>query len=288
MANNDIIVTEQEENLIKNKSPDKLPLNPTAQGFSGQEIRKRLAGFVIDNEASMLKLVKDKLSLVKDKLDVLDEKTTGIYENIDVETINIGDAEVSWNEVDGTLNVQLNNDVSLQIGQEQLFYVKAHQENINNGDPVMLSGVEGNHFKIKKANINILNTSPELFLGVATQNILNGQFGYVTNFGFVRNFDTTPYVPEGYNEESDGPLILFLNTELNGEFEYTTIKPPRGNALIRIAVVVKQTQNENDFGTIFVRLTIFEPKNNTFGASVFTSSEEPSESLIGDIWLEGE
>jgi hypothetical protein len=288
MANDDIIVTEQQEISIKNKSPDKLPLNPTAQGFSGQEIRKRLAGFVIDNDASILQLVKDKLALIKDKLDVLDVKTEGTFEELDVGSLTIGDAEVTWNEADGTLNVQLNNDVSLQLGQEQLFYAKAHQENISLGDPVMFAGVEGNHFRIKRANIATLNSSPEMFIGVASQNIASGEFGYVTEFGFVKDFDTTPYVPEGYNEEIDGPLILWVDTQATNNSKYTTVKPARGYAWIRVAVIVKQTQNQNQLGIIFVRPTIFETQGSASGVSVFTGSDEPSESLIGDLWLEGD
>ena len=37
-----IILSETEENKIKAKTPDKLPLNPTAMGWSGQEVRRFL------------------------------------------------------------------------------------------------------------------------------------------------------------------------------------------------------------------------------------------------------
>lgn len=38
-----IIASQEEINLIENNAIDKIPINPTAQGFSGFELRKRLA-----------------------------------------------------------------------------------------------------------------------------------------------------------------------------------------------------------------------------------------------------
>ena len=43
-----ILLSTIEENKIKEKTPDKLPLNPTAEGWSGQEVRRFLAKSLID------------------------------------------------------------------------------------------------------------------------------------------------------------------------------------------------------------------------------------------------
>jgi hypothetical protein len=277
MANDDIIVTELEEISIKNKAPDKLPLNPTAQGFSGQEIRKRLAGFVIDNDASILQLVKEKLALIKDKLDVLDDKTEGIFEELDVGTLTIGDAELTWSEVDGTINVQLNEDFSLKLGQQLVYYGKAHQVNISVGDPVMFAGVEGNHFRLAIATPNIINSNPEYFIGVAAQNIAVGEFGYVTEFGVVEGFNAPI---ETY---SIGDVIWY--DSVNGG--YTTTKPPRGNAQIRVAAILKVNQNQNQLNTgkIFVRPSIIE--GGSGDTNLFVSEEEPTATkLNNDIWFD--
>jgi hypothetical protein len=275
MANDEILITTQEENAIKQKAPDKLPLNPTAQGFSGQEIRKRLAGFVIDNDASILQLVKDKLALIKNKLDVLDGKTEGTFEELDVGTLTIGDAELTWSEVDGTINVQLNEDFSLKLGQQLVYYGKAHQVNISVGDPVMFAGVEGNHFRLAIATPNIINSNPEYFIGVAAQNILSGEFGYVTEFGVVEGFNAPTNIYQVGN-------ILWYDS-INGG--YTTTKPPRGNAQIRVAAILKVNQNQNQLNTgkIFVRPSIIEGGSGF--TNLYVSEEEPAEKILNDIWF---
>ena len=44
----EIKLTTEEIEKIKAKSPDKLPLNPTAQGWSGAAIRRQLASGTFD------------------------------------------------------------------------------------------------------------------------------------------------------------------------------------------------------------------------------------------------
>lgn len=65
----DIKVTTQEEEIIKEKSPMRMPLNPTAQGWSSQEIRKKLASAILDNDGSVLALIKDKFEKTSDLFD---------------------------------------------------------------------------------------------------------------------------------------------------------------------------------------------------------------------------
>lgn len=56
-----ILINVSEEQAIKNKSPDKMPLNPTAQGWSGQEVRRHLSKALVDPEGSLLSEMKKKL-----------------------------------------------------------------------------------------------------------------------------------------------------------------------------------------------------------------------------------
>ena len=51
---------------------------------------------------------------------------------------------LTWNVDEGTLDVPLNAQVTLQAGQEFVFYAKA-TEAINNGDVVMFAGAQGGH-----------------------------------------------------------------------------------------------------------------------------------------------
>lgn len=191
------------------------------------------------------------------------------------ETISIGDHLVDWNAQDGTLQIALNEDVTLQLGQEQVFYAKAFQDNIPNGAPVMFAGVEGDHFRIKIATPEAINAAPEIFIGVATEEILAGEFGYVTEFGFVRDFDTTGFVA--------GDILWFDST--NGG--YTTTKPLRDKAQIRVAAVVKQNQNENQLGMIFVRPAILEA-STAVGVTLSNLAPTINDGVNGDLWVEYE
>lgn len=215
---------------------------------------------------------------------IVDEvnRIAGLYtgdSDLSVNTIEIGGHLVEWNDVDGTLNVSLNDDVTLQVGQEQVFYAKAYQQDIANGAPVMFAGVEGNHFRIRTATTAAINANPELFIGVATQDIAAGEFGYVTEFGFVRDFDTELYgVALGD--------ILWFDSENGG---WTADKPARGNAQIRAAVVVTENQNQNQLGSVFVRISILEGIDGASGAILFTTDADPTVAntvLDGDVWFD--
>jgi len=191
------------------------------------------------------------------------------------DTVKIGDFEVEPDLVNGTLSIKLNDDVHLHLGQQQYFYAKAYQQDIVIGDPVMFAGVEGNHFRIQKASTTALNLNPEYFIGVAAQNMLQGEFGYVIEFGHLHNVDlpAETYAP--------GDVLWFDST--NGG--WTTTKPERGKAQIRAAAVVEVNQNVNQTftGSMFVRPTILE---GTGGIQTFLQNTEPEVFLDGDLWFD--
>src|SRR5690554_2103882 len=60
-----IELTEEEVNRIKSKAINSLPLNPTAQGWSGSQIRQRMAASITDGEDSLLFNLKEKLHYIK-------------------------------------------------------------------------------------------------------------------------------------------------------------------------------------------------------------------------------
>jgi hypothetical protein len=62
----DILITEEKKQSILDKSPDKMPLNPTAQGWSGQQVRAALASATFGTEDSLLSEVEVKLEVIKD------------------------------------------------------------------------------------------------------------------------------------------------------------------------------------------------------------------------------
>jgi hypothetical protein len=196
----------------------------------------------------------------------------------DFDTVTIGGKTLSWDPEHGTIELDLENDVHLHLGQEQYFYAKAQQDNITIGDPVMFAGVDptqGNHFIVKIATPAALNANPEYFIGVAAQNIPAGEFGYIIEFGHIENVNLPI---ETY---AIGDILWFDST--NGG--WTKTKPTRGKAQIRVAAVLKPNQNQNQTftGQLFVRPSILEASN---GVQSFLQDTQPEVFLDGDIWFD--
>ena len=100
---------------------------------------------------------------------------------------------IQWNEDDGTVDIGLYGDSVLQVGQELHYYAKNTSGGlISNGTPVMFTGTVGASGKLTFGKAVADGTYPsEYMMGVATQDIANNAFGYVTSFGLVRGFNTT-------------------------------------------------------------------------------------------------
>lgn len=159
-----------------------------------------------------------------------------------VDVINFSDstAWIDWNSVDGTLNLNYNSGVSLQIGQEQHLYGKA-SEAISNGDVVMFAGVQGDHPLFAKADVTTPGFIDEWVIGVATQNIALNEFGYVTTYGKVRDLNTSAY---------NAGDLLWLSSDSAGAL--TPNRPQAPNHAILIAAVTRSNPGD---GHILVRPT---------------------------------
>lgn len=94
---------------------------------------------------------------------------------------------------DGVLNVMAEfQDVIMQVGEELQYPVVNKQgSTILNGQPVYISGAQGNRLAVKLAESTDLNTTE--VLGLATHDILNNQNGRVTFIGAVRDLDTQAF-----------------------------------------------------------------------------------------------
>ena len=146
---------------------------------------------------------------------------------------------MSWNADEETVDLQLN-DVTLQLGQESVFYGKA-VGNIPNGAPVMFAGAQGGHLLITVADMSLTGFIPEYVVGVATETITNNNFGFVTSFGKVRGLNTS-----GYNEGD----LLYLDPDNAGQ--YVTSLPSAPDHGILVAAVTRSHANN---GTILVRVS---------------------------------
>ena len=148
--------------------------------------------------------------------------------------------QLSWNSSEGTVDLSLQNGVTLQLGQEQHFYAKA-TEAIANGDVVMFAGAQGDHLLISKADVTTPGFIDEWVVGVATQAFATNDFGYVTSFGKVNELNTSA---PGWQEGD----LLYLDPATPGGL--TTTRPTSPDHEILIAAVVRVNPAE---GSIFVR-----------------------------------
>jgi len=152
-------------------------------------------------------------------------------------TITGQEGPIVWNATEGTLDVPLDNGVTLQLGQEQHVYAKA-TEAISNGMAVMFAGAQGNHLLIAKADINAVGFRDEYVVGVATQDFTTNQFGYVTSFGKVNQLNTNAF--------NEGDLLYISTTP-----GVLTATPP--TAPTHAVLVAAVTRKHATQGSIFVR-----------------------------------
>jgi hypothetical protein len=153
-----------------------------------------------------------------------------------------------WDDADGikTLNLVMEDSggVVQQIGEETYYRIKASAD-IANGQVVMFTGTVGASGGLRGAPATGLTaTQNEYIMGVATQDIANNGWGYVTWFGEVRGINTTG----GAEAWVDGQ-ILYYNPAVPGGL--TKNVPTAPNPKVIVASVVHAATN----GSLFVRPT---------------------------------
>jgi hypothetical protein len=158
-----------------------------------------------------------------------------------------------WNRDDGTMDIDQYGGTVLQVGQELQYYAKnTSGVLIPNGTPVMFTGTIGSSgkltFGLAIADGSVL---ADYMMGVTTQDIPHNEFGYVTDFGLVRGFNTTG-APYG-QVWADGDLLYF-NPAAPGT--WTNVQPQAPNIDVPVAVVINAGAGGS--GSIFVRMTIAE------------------------------
>ena len=153
-----------------------------------------------------------------------------------------------WDDADGikTLNLVMEDSggVVQQIGEETYYRIKATSA-ITNGQVVMFTGTVGASGALKGAPATGLTAfQNEYIMGVATQDIANNGWGYVTWFGLVRGINTTG----GAEAWVDGQ-ILYYDPAVPGGL--TKNVPTAPNPKVIVASVVNAASN----GSLFVRPT---------------------------------
>ena len=175
---------------------------------------------------------------------------------------------MQWNDDDGTIDVGLNADVVLQVGQEMQFYAKNTSGGaIDNGSTVMFTGALGASGKLTFSKAVADGSIISLYMmGVATEDIPDNGFGYITSFGKVRGFDTsgTPYSETW----TDGDIIYFSPTVAGG---WTNVTPVAPNLYLPVAVVLNAAPGGS--GSIFVRMGASQAINGATGSFTAASGQ---------------
>jgi hypothetical protein len=181
--------------------------------------------------------------------------TDDITQSLNVEYIQFDTAQtgataigqVAWNTDTETLELGLSADVSLEIGEQNYFSVKAG-EALSAGDVVYASGAVGNSGKIEVSKYIANNTIEERFvLGLAAEDIAVGEFGYVISLGTLRGISTDGSaltVPETWISGT----VLYASPTVAGEL--TSTQPVAPNQAIALAFV---TSDHASNGALAVR-----------------------------------
>lgn len=151
------------------------------------------------------------------------------------------EGRMHWNINDSTMEIGMaGSEVNLQVGQELLLRATNDEgSTIENCKAVYISGATGNN-----PNIKLASNSPFRFgqatIGISTEEIPNGQKGYATTYGLVRECNTTGFV---------AGRTVFLG--INGEF--LTSPPNAPSATVSLGVVTRVHGTE---GVILAGVTI--------------------------------
>jgi hypothetical protein len=146
----------------------------------------------------------------------------------------------TWNADEETVDLALDG-ATLQLGQEVHYHVRNNTASaIPNGTPVYASGTLGASGRITVAPFIADGTIPvKFFIGITTEEIAAGADGKVTDFGKVRNLDTSVF--------NDGDVLYPSSTVAGG---LTNVAPAAPALAIPCAFVVYSGNN----GNIFVRV----------------------------------
>lgn len=191
---------------------------------------------------------------------------------------NVDTGTLYWNDQDNakTLNLIMEDtgDIVQKIGQDTYYRVKA-SANITKGQVVMFTGAVGASGGLEAAPATGLSADQEeLIMGIATENILNNEWGYITWFGEIRKVNTT-----GGAENWIQGQILYYNPAVTGGL--TKFRPNVPNPVVIMAAVVHVGSSN---GILFVRPTYIEGTGTIVTSPPVTKT---ADFIVGstDTWL---
>lgn len=192
------------------------------------------------------------------------------FDTVNVDTDPV-EGELTWDTAEKTLSLGLNGgDVILQLGQEMHYRVRNNTGvQIPNGTVCRFAGSLGNSGILLAAPFQANGAyDSHVVMGVATEDIPNGEDGLVTAFGKVRGVNTSAF--------SDGQ-ILYASPTVAGGLTATRPEPP--NNIVIVAAVVNAANN----GTLFIRPT-FEDHWQNVPASTSSTGRKGDRAFDADYF----
>ena len=167
-----------------------------------------------------------------------------------------------WDSDNHTTSTVLENGVILQNGQEIHIYGKnVSGAPILNGTPVSI--VQNNGQFTAFSTVDITTPSAYAFVGLATQDIANNSFGYVTKIGVVRGLDTTAY-------DEGKPVYVSLSGGL------TKTYPTVPNYVINVGIVEYKHANQGRINVISSIVSRLEDLSDVNGTPLTTTGQIPN------------
>lgn len=222
-----------------------IPAAEIAAGNSGQAANDALAQI-----AALAKLVELVITEPRNELGtmaILQQDNLPWIQFDTTSTVARETGRVWWDNTNSiqTLNIGMaGTNATLQVGEEMYYRVKASAA-ITEGQVVMFTGSVGASGALTAAPAAGLTKSTAAYvMGVATEDIANNGWGYITQFGLVRDINTTG----GAEAWVDGQ-ILYYNPAVAGVLTKTVPTAPA--AKVEVATVVHAATN----GSLFIRVT---------------------------------
>lgn len=216
--------------------------------------------------------------------------TKQYVDNVTINTDNLGDIDyiqfdttyaggstapgmLAWDQANETLQFQLDDHVTLQIGQEHVMRVKNNSGSvaIPERTVVMFAGATGDTIKVSPA-VSDGSVDVNYLAGITTEEIPADGFGFVTQLGFINQVNTTLW-PVG--------TILYVDPATPGGF--VDVKPSSPAWTVPVAAVTKQNGSS---GRMLVRAIPGGGGSSGGGASVVVDDTAPAGGNLGDLWLD--
>jgi len=168
-----------------------------------------------------------------------------------------------WNTTDQTLNLGLNANVTIRLGQILVQEVtNQHGSTLSPGEAVYVFGSSGNRLTVKKAQANSETTAAKTF-GVVLESTANNQAGFVATYGLMRNINTLA-LTEG--------AAVWLSAGTAGGLTTTRPDAPDHGVLIGFCV-----RSHATVGELFVAVTNGHELNELHDVAI--SSPNPNQLL---------